>query len=782
MLKIFLAHAKEDKKIVTDLYHRLKEKGYKPWLDKEDLLPGQIWRAEIPKAIKNSQVFIACLSNRSVEKQGYVQDEFKMALKTCASKPPGSIYLIPIRLDECVIPELRQEEYGMNLRDIHWLDFFEADGFDRLVRALEYAKEVRPIKNSVDIPIDDSTGPSPPPIPPLPKREERIVEKSEEDSVDIPTDDSPDLSPSPIPPLPKKEGRIVEKSEEDSSPVEDEPNIGNPVGVDLRSLFSRVDRKLIALTSFSLLMGLAAGLWLTSQKDIDSPPKSDLENNSAVQDKLFSSGARFLTLESICRDATGECADDLRAMSSSFENAVNSNNYSEVIEVFRAATKDYPNKPELHIYLNNALVRQAVANGFSGRKITLAATVPIGSPAGSDTEGRANEILRGIADAQSCYIGSQEDEQFKSPFICPPNLDELLLEVVIVDDENNSDTAVKNAKAIVENEAISGVIGHYASGVTDAALNTYNTSGVLDEYRPIPVISPASTKYDLRKSDNFYRTTASTKKQGNKIAEYLQEQDVEAVLGVYDDEDEYSEALWDGFDDAFPNIKIVGETVARPSDTVDIISELEENFRKQLEDLIGDGQKFAVVIAPPSTFNNGTITSEEQKWNLVKRISEAVREKDTSGQYGLLIGGNDLYAQEALKTANGLYGMAFTVSWFSDYYKSNLRDDEDDYESYAMSSEEKWRGRISWVTANSYDATHVFMQAFANITSESTAIRGELIERIQDVVIERAYSSGEEIKFEEKEPIREPFLLRISEEVTDDDPNEYKIEVVDAPQ
>ena len=39
MLKIFLAHAKEDKKIVTDLYYRLKEKGYKPWLDKEELLP-----------------------------------------------------------------------------------------------------------------------------------------------------------------------------------------------------------------------------------------------------------------------------------------------------------------------------------------------------------------------------------------------------------------------------------------------------------------------------------------------------------------------------------------------------------------------------------------------------------------------------------------------------------------------------------------------------------------------------------------------------------------------
>lgn len=138
MLRIFLAHAKEDKDAVTQLYHRLKESGYRPWLDKEDLLPGQNWRAEIPKAIKNSQVFIACLSQRSVVKQGYVQREFKMALNEYANKPPGSIYLIPVRLDDCAIPELRQEEYGVNLRDIQWVDLFESNGFGRLVKALQH--------------------------------------------------------------------------------------------------------------------------------------------------------------------------------------------------------------------------------------------------------------------------------------------------------------------------------------------------------------------------------------------------------------------------------------------------------------------------------------------------------------------------------------------------------------------------------------------------------------------------------------------------------------------
>ena len=115
MIRIFLAHASEDKAAVTDLYNRLKQSGFEPWLDKVDLLPGQTWRAEIPKAIKNSHVFIACLSQKSVQKQGYIQREFKMALNEMADRPPGQIYLIPLRLDDCRIPDLRQEDYGISL-------------------------------------------------------------------------------------------------------------------------------------------------------------------------------------------------------------------------------------------------------------------------------------------------------------------------------------------------------------------------------------------------------------------------------------------------------------------------------------------------------------------------------------------------------------------------------------------------------------------------------------------------------------------------------------------
>ncbi|GCL46444.1 SUMF1/EgtB/PvdO family nonheme iron enzyme [Microcystis aeruginosa] len=143
-IQIFLAHASEDKPAVLALYNRLKQAGYKPWLDKKDLIPGQIWRDEIPKAIKASQIFLACLSGKSANKQGYIQRELRIALDTLGQMLPGTIFFIPMRLEECEIPDLRLAEVGLNLRDIHRLDYWEEDGFEQLERAITHQFKLEP--------------------------------------------------------------------------------------------------------------------------------------------------------------------------------------------------------------------------------------------------------------------------------------------------------------------------------------------------------------------------------------------------------------------------------------------------------------------------------------------------------------------------------------------------------------------------------------------------------------------------------------------------------------
>jgi formylglycine-generating enzyme required for sulfatase activity len=134
--RIFLAHASEDKPAVRRLHRELKARGFEPWLDEEDLVGGQNWKVEIPKAIHNASVFLACLSRHSIAKMGYVQNEFRLALNALAQRPQEQIYLIPVRFEECKVPELRNPDLGLSMGDHHWVDFFADNGLDRLVRAL----------------------------------------------------------------------------------------------------------------------------------------------------------------------------------------------------------------------------------------------------------------------------------------------------------------------------------------------------------------------------------------------------------------------------------------------------------------------------------------------------------------------------------------------------------------------------------------------------------------------------------------------------------------------
>jgi len=132
-LRVFLCHASGDKPAVRDLYRRLRSDGIAPWLDEEDLLPGQDWQSEIPKAVRSSDAVIICLSSRAITKAGYIQKEIKDALDVADEQPEGAIFLIPLRLEECEVPE--------GLRRWQWVDLFQEKGYERMVRALRARAE-----------------------------------------------------------------------------------------------------------------------------------------------------------------------------------------------------------------------------------------------------------------------------------------------------------------------------------------------------------------------------------------------------------------------------------------------------------------------------------------------------------------------------------------------------------------------------------------------------------------------------------------------------------------
>jgi len=132
-IRVFLCHSSGDKPAVIELYERLVKDGIDAWLDKEKLIPGQDWRVEIPKAVKNSDIVIVCLSSQSVTKEGFVQKEIKFALDAADEKPEGTIFIIPVRLENCDVPE--------RINRFHWVDLFSNDGYERLLKALQIRAE-----------------------------------------------------------------------------------------------------------------------------------------------------------------------------------------------------------------------------------------------------------------------------------------------------------------------------------------------------------------------------------------------------------------------------------------------------------------------------------------------------------------------------------------------------------------------------------------------------------------------------------------------------------------
>lgn len=127
--RVFLCHSSADKAAVRALYERLVADGLSPWLDEEDLLAGEDWEFAIGDAVRAVDFVAICLSNASTTRAGYVHKEIKQALDIADEQPEGTIFVIPVRLEECPLPR--------RLRHLHCVDLFVEDGYARLTRALQ---------------------------------------------------------------------------------------------------------------------------------------------------------------------------------------------------------------------------------------------------------------------------------------------------------------------------------------------------------------------------------------------------------------------------------------------------------------------------------------------------------------------------------------------------------------------------------------------------------------------------------------------------------------------
>ena len=132
----FLCYAKENTELVREFCNKLKSEGWiDPWFDDEDLLAGQVWEDFVTEAVRESHAVIIFLSDKATKKDGFFQKEMKLALDIAAEKPHGTIFIIPIRIDDCEVPSV--------LGIFHYINYFGTDE----QKAKVYSNLIASLKN-----------------------------------------------------------------------------------------------------------------------------------------------------------------------------------------------------------------------------------------------------------------------------------------------------------------------------------------------------------------------------------------------------------------------------------------------------------------------------------------------------------------------------------------------------------------------------------------------------------------------------------------------------------
>lgn len=126
--RIFLIYAREDLDKARWLSGALRERGFRPWLDVEEIVAGEVWKKSVLRALEESAVALVLVSEH-IGKKGFVQEELKAALSTLQERRRDVSPVIPVRLTDSPVPEA--------LGDIQWVNLFDPDGLERLENGLK---------------------------------------------------------------------------------------------------------------------------------------------------------------------------------------------------------------------------------------------------------------------------------------------------------------------------------------------------------------------------------------------------------------------------------------------------------------------------------------------------------------------------------------------------------------------------------------------------------------------------------------------------------------------
>jgi branched-chain amino acid transport system substrate-binding protein len=411
---------------------------------------------------------------------------------------------------------------------------------------------------------------------------------------------------------------------------------------------SQKKENIILLLSLLITTGvISAGLWwLFSHRQTpniaDGNPAKIAVTNAVASDP--STGGKILFQR------------ELNPEKQAAAKAIAEENYPEAESLFEQSLNKQHNDPEALIYLNNARIGNSQA-------YSIAVPVPIGTE-----ETSAKEILRGVAQAQS-EINQQG------------GINNIPLKVLIVNDNNDPQTAQQVAQELVKNKDILGVVGHFSSGVTLATAPIY-------EQNKLVAISPSSTSIAISDAGEYiFRTVPSDRFTSSALAKYfLDRLKLREAVIIYNSQSAYSRSLQETF---------TTDIVSNGGEVVMEVDLSENNFNPAQTLKTAQERKAEALVL----LNDSTIAD---KAYLLMQLNNRNLP---------LLGGDSLYKPQTLEiVGEKAQGLVLGVPWHA-LGSANPQ--------FSAAARSLWGGDVNWRTAMAYDATQALREALAKNPSRS---------------------------------------------------------------
>jgi hypothetical protein len=132
---IFVSYDRADSDGADTIQAALEFAGLRVWRHCVDVRPGEDWRDRIRGAITgNTLVFLACFSQASLASARSRQnEELTLALGELRQRRPDVPWLIPVRFDDCELPDL-ETRAGHSLSSLCSADLFGVGKHEELER------------------------------------------------------------------------------------------------------------------------------------------------------------------------------------------------------------------------------------------------------------------------------------------------------------------------------------------------------------------------------------------------------------------------------------------------------------------------------------------------------------------------------------------------------------------------------------------------------------------------------------------------------------------------